>query len=76
MLQTVKKKQIFNKGVGVQLADKVFAWNAQGLDFDPNHNKINKNLAKEKTKVNKNRKKQSIIMYCSIIKEEKKRPRI
>lgn len=70
MIQTVQKKQIFNKGFGVQLAGKIFAWNAQSLDFDPHHHKINKTLAKKNTKANKN-KKQSIITYYSIIKEER-----
>lgn len=70
MFQTVQKKQIFNKGVGIQLGGKIFAWNAQVLDFDPTHHKTNKALAKSKTK--KIKQKKSIITYCSIIKEQKR----
>lgn len=40
----------FNKGFGIQFAGKVFAWNAQGLEFDPHNHKMNKILAKKKTK--------------------------
>lgn len=64
--KTVQKTQIFNKGLGHNLAGRGFAWNAQGLEFDPHHHKINNILTRKKTKANKN--KENSITSCYLIK--------